>query len=197
MLQFYGFDTASNTAFAEHALRHVVQFEGLVARMESMLIREVTEEDILQICTLAETQDELFYCFPKANFPLSVADVRHSIETRASATVIEIAGRVVAFANFYRWQEKICSIGNVIVSVDDRGSGIGRYLISHMINLAFEKYAAQTVTVSCFNRNVAGLLFYPKLGFRPYDIEQRVDYNGEQVVLIHFRIQQPVFEPVV
>ena len=58
-----------------------------------------------------------------------------------------------------------------------------------MTKLAFEKYHAETVTVSCFNRNVAGLLFYPKLGFRPYETESRVDYNGDQVALIHFKVE--------
>lgn len=157
--------------------------------MEFMLTREVTEDDIEQICKLAETREELFYCFPRAAFPLSVADVRHSIQTRASATVVEKEGHVVAFANFYRWEEGVCSIGNVIVSSDCRGTGVGRYLISHMTKLAFEKYHAETVTVSCFNRNVAGLLFYPKLGFRPYETESRVDYNGDQVALIHFKVE--------
>lgn len=154
-----------------------------------MLIREVTEDDIEQICKLAETREELFYCFPRATFPLSMADVRNSIQTRASATVVEKNGHVVAFANFYRWQEGVCSIGNVIVSSGCRGTGVGRYLISYMTKLAFEKYHAETVTVSCFNRNVAGLLFYPKLGFRPYETELRVDYNGDQVALIHFKIE--------
>ncbi|WP_027848050.1 GNAT family N-acetyltransferase [Marinospirillum minutulum] len=154
-----------------------------------MFTREVTEDDIEQICKLTETREELFYCFPRATFPLTVADVRLSIQTRASATVVEKDGHVVAFANFYRWQEGVCSIGNVIVSSDCRGTGVGRYLISHMTKLAFEKYHAKTVTVSCFNRNVAGLLFYSKLGFCPYETESRVDYNGDQVALIHFKVE--------
>lgn len=157
-----------------------------------MLIREVEESDIEQICTLAETREELFYCFPKASFPLSATDVRNSIQTRASATVVEDDGRIVAFANFYRWQAGVCSIGNVIVSTHCRGLGVGSYLISHMIKLALKKYHAKAVTVSCFNRNVAGLLFYPKIGFHPYETEPRMDYNGDQVALIHFRIDPNV-----
>jgi ribosomal protein S18 acetylase RimI-like enzyme len=103
--------------------------------------------------------------------------------------VVEVAGRVVAFANFYRWQEGLCSIGNVVVASEARGSGVGSYLIRHMVKLGFEKHHAQVVSVSCFNRNAAGLLFYPKLGFQPYDVEQRVDYNGDRVALIHLRVQ--------
>ncbi len=33
-----------------------------------MLTREVTEDDIEQICKLAETREELFYCFPRQPF---------------------------------------------------------------------------------------------------------------------------------
>lgn len=156
-----------------------------------MHVREVTEGDLSEICRLPKTREELFYCFPRAVFPLSEADVRNSIEKRSDSTVVEVAGRVVAFANFYRWEEELCSIGNVVVASDARGSGVGSYLIKHMVKLGFEKHRAQTVSVSCFNRNVAGLLLYPKLGFRPYDVEQRIDYNGELVALVHLRVERP------
>ncbi|WP_081960732.1 GNAT family N-acetyltransferase [Nitrincola sp. A-D6] len=152
--------------------------------------REVAESDIPEICKLSETREELFYCYPSAAFPLSEAEVRQSIEKRSDSTVVEVAGQVVAFANFYRWEKGLCSIGNVVVASGARGSGVGRYLINHMLKLGFEKHRAKTVSVSCFNRNVAGLLFYPKLGFQPYGIEQRVDYNGDRVALIHLKIEQ-------
>jgi hypothetical protein len=58
-----------------------------------------------------------------------------------------------------------------------------------MVKLGFEKHHAKAVSVSCFNQNTAGLLFYPALGFRPYDVEQRIDYNGNPVALIHLRRQ--------
>ena len=124
------------------------------------------------------------------------AEVQRSIEQRSDATVVEVAGRVVAFANFYRWEEGLCSIGNVVVASDARGSGVGSYLISHMLTLGFDKHRARAVSVSCFNRNVAGLLFYAKLGFQPFDIEQRIDYNGDRVALIHLRVERQALEPV-
>jgi ribosomal protein S18 acetylase RimI-like enzyme len=152
--------------------------------------REVTEDDIPEICRLPKTREELFYCFPRASFPLTEAEVRRNIEQRSDSTVVEVAGRVVAFANFYRWEKGLCSIGNVVVASDARASGVGSYLISHMIILGFEKHHAHAVSVSCFNRNVAGLLFYPRLGFQPYDVEQRIDYNGDRVALIHLRVER-------
>jgi len=105
--------------------------------------------------------------------------------------VVELDGEVVGFANFYRWEAGgCCSIGNVIVSSSARGRGIGRYLIEQMINLAFSKHQAAEVTVSCFNQNIVGLLLYPKLGFRPYAIEERLDKKGNRVALVHMRLPQ-------
>ena len=78
-----------------------------------------------------------------------------------------------------------CVSGNVIVSPAARGRGVGRYLIEQMIGLAFSKHQASEVTVSCFNQNVAGLLLYPKLGFRPYAVEERQDKKGNRTALIH------------
>jgi hypothetical protein len=34
---------------------------------------------------------------------------------------------------------------------------------------------------------VPGLLFYPKLGFKPFAIEERLDKRGNRVALIHLR----------
>jgi RimJ/RimL family protein N-acetyltransferase len=51
------------------------------------------------------------------------------------------------------------------------GCNGGRALIERMSDVAFSKYQAAEVTISCFNQNVAGLLLYAKLGFRPYAVE--------------------------
>lgn len=153
-----------------------------------MQSRQVRESDIPKICLLPESAEELFYFFPKAAFPLSEEEVNRSIAERSDSTVIELNGRVVAFANFYRWGLERCSIGNVVVASSVRGEGVASYLIKHMTKLAFEKHKAQEVTVSCFNQNIGGLLLYKRLGFRPYDLEERIDNNGKRVVLIHMKV---------
>ena len=155
----------------------------------SLTHRPVAEKDIQVICGFPQSEDELFFLFPKAEFPLAPAQLQDAIAKRSDSTVVELGGEVVAFANFYRWKAGgNCSIGNVIVSPAARGRGVGRYLIEQMINLAFSKHQATEVTVSCFNQNVTGLLLYPKLGFQPYAIEERKDKKGNQVALIHMRL---------
>lgn len=64
--------------------------------------RDATDDDIIEICRLPETEEELFYCFPKASFPLSESEMRQAIKDRSDFTVVELDGRVVAFVNFYR-----------------------------------------------------------------------------------------------
>ena len=151
--------------------------------------RPIDENDIQAICSFPQSEDELFFLFPKAAFPLNPSQLQDAIAQRSDSTVVELDGEVVAFANFYRWEAGgCCSIGNVIVSQAARRCGVGHYLIEKMIDLAFLKHQAAEVTVSCFNQNVAGLLLYPKLGFRPYAIEERQDKKGNRVVLIHMRL---------
>lgn len=155
----------------------------------SLTHRPVAEKDIQRICDFPQSEDELFFLFPKATFPLSASQLQDAIAQRSESTVVELDGEVVAFANFYRNETGgVCSIGNVIVSPAARGRGVGSFLIKHMARLAFSKYLAAEVTVSCFNQNAAGLLLYPKLGFQPYAIEERKNKEGKPVALIHMRL---------
>lgn len=151
--------------------------------------RPVAEQDIQTIVGWPQSEDELFFLFPKATFPLAPSQLRDAIAQRSDSTVVERNGDIVAFANFYRWEPGgRCAIGNVVVAPSARGCGVGRYLMEQMIDLAFSKHRAAEVTVSCFNHNAAGLLFYPQLGFQPYAVEERQDPRGARVALIHMRL---------
>jgi ribosomal protein S18 acetylase RimI-like enzyme len=150
--------------------------------------RPVEEQDIPRICSFPRSEEELFFFFPAATWPLTHEQLRNSIAQRSDSTVIEQDGQVVGFANFYHWAtEGTCTIGNVIIDPEARAGGIGGHLIRHMIGIAVSKHRAAEVTLSCFNQNVAGLLFYPKLGFTPYAIDERKNKQGERVALIHMR----------
>ena len=66
--------------------------------------------------------------------------------------------------------------------------GAAGFIVRHMIALAKEKYQADEITAACFSRNTAGLLLYPKLGFVPYAIEERQDWQNRRTAIIqmHF-----------
>lgn len=150
--------------------------------------RPVVEQDLATICAFPQNAAELFYCFPKADFPLSPGQLQAAIEQRSDSTVVLRDGVVVAFANFYRWESGgVCAIGNVMVAPTARGCGVARYLIEQMRDTAFTRHQACEVQVSCFNQNVAGLLLYPQLGFLPCGVEERAGKNGERLALIHFQ----------
>ena len=158
----------------------------------SLSHRPVERLDVAAICDFPRSEDELFFMYPKADFPLTPPQLEAAIAERSDSTVVELDGQVVAFANFYQWQTHgACSIGNVAVAPRVRGRGVGEYLIRFMIDLAFSKHLADSVTISCFNRNAIGLLLYAKLGFRPEAIEARQDKNGNRVALIHLRLPRP------
>jgi GNAT superfamily N-acetyltransferase len=157
--------------------------------------RPVQEVDISTICQFPRSELELFFMFPKATYPLTVEQLSAAIAQRSESTVILLDGRVVGFANFYGCEpgEK-CAIGNVIVAPDARGQGVGKYLIETMIQIALTKHMVKEVQISCFNQNVPGLLLYQKLGFRPFELESRIDKQGNRVASIHMKLSRPVVQ---
>ena len=155
----------------------------------SVTFRAVKAQDIARICSFARTEEEQFFFFPAATWPLTEEQLQASVDKRSDSTVIELDGEVVGFANFYKWEQAgTCTIGNVIVDPQIRGKGIGAQLIEQMIDIARTRHQASEVTLSCFNSNVAGLLLYPKLGFVPYAIEERQDKQGRRLALVHLRL---------
>ena len=148
--------------------------------------RPVREDDLEAISAFASNEEELFFFYPKAAFPLTPRQLKTSIEARADSTVVERDGEVIGFANFYRWETGgICSIGNVVISPKARGLGAGRFLMRVMISLAVEKYQAKEIRVACFNRNTSALLLYQSLGFKLVTIEERHDKQHGRFALIH------------
>jgi ribosomal protein S18 acetylase RimI-like enzyme len=127
--------------------------------------------------------------FPKADYyPLSVQQLEAVVANRSDSTVILLDNEIVGFANFYEVKENdYCSIGNVIVSSHFRNKGIGKYLFETMESIALKKYNVREMHISCFNMNTKGILLYSKLGYIPYEIEERLDKDGRKVALIKMK----------
>jgi ribosomal protein S18 acetylase RimI-like enzyme len=141
------------------------------------------------LCNFVHSPLEQFFMFPRSTCPLTVEQLQAAIDVRKESTVILYDGALAGFANFYICQPgENCAIGNVIVSPALRHRGIGYALISEMLRLAFEKYAAKRVELSCFNQNTAGLLLYNRMGFLPISLEERTDWQGGKVIIIHLNL---------
>lgn len=147
--------------------------------------RPAVAADLSEVVGFPQDADELFYCYPKASWPLTVAQLAAAMAERRGSTVALLDGRVAGFANFYQWQTgEFCALGNMMVAPAARRHGVAQYLIDVMEQLAKDQYKARLMKVSCFNANAAGLLLYARLGYRPQGIVERADPQGRRVALV-------------
>ena len=152
--------------------------------------RPVEESDFEIICHFPQNADELFFMFPKAEYPFTTTQLKTAINSRSDSTVILSDNEIVGFANFYEVKEnQYCSIGNVIVSPTYRNKGLGTFLINTMEHIGKEKYHISEIHISCFNTNIVALLLYAKLGYKPFEIEKRFDKKENQLALIKMKQQ--------
>lgn len=153
--------------------------------------RSATKSDYAAICALITSRDELFRVYPAGRYPLTVEQLAALAEQREELTVATLDGEVVGFANFYdREAEKSVFIGNVVVAKQHRGKGLGRALLTTMINKAFGAHDLPEVRLSVFSENSRALLLYAGLGFSPYRVDERVDAEGRRLALIHMRLHR-------
>ena len=149
--------------------------------------RPALAADVAEIVGFPQNADELFFCYPKANWPLSFGQLAAAMAERRDSTVVLLEGRIAGFANFYQWHyDDHCALGNLMIAPWARGLGVAQYLVAVMEQLARAHYRATRMQVSCFNANSAGLLLYPKLGYAPIGVVERRDPQGQRVALVQF-----------
>lgn len=153
-----------------------------------MNILPATVEHYPAITQLITSKDELFLVYPGGRYPFTTDQLEFLAENRSDLTVLLIDDQVVAFANIYDLVEgEQAFIGNVVVSQDHRGQGLGRKLVEYMLELIIDRYQADA-HISVFAFNKAALLLYSSLGFLPYAHEERVNPQGETVALVHMKL---------
>jgi len=133
--------------------------------------RNAADADFPVIASFPQNEDEAFYMYPKATYPLTAEQLRAAAAGRSCPTVVTDADSVIAYGNLYEVNDgEDCWIGNVIVRPSSRGSGAAGYLIQTLINRAAEEHGVKTVRLICHNTNTRALLFYAGLGFAPYEV---------------------------
>ena len=152
-------------------------------------LREASARDYQEICDLIKSETELFMVYPTGTFPLDVKQLEDLSKERKDLTVAINDSKVIGFANFYNYVAlKSAFIGNVVVKHRLRGKGLGRKIVSYMLDLAFKKHKLQEVHLSVFSHNIKALLLYSSFGFRPYDMEERRDHANKRAVLLHMKL---------
>ncbi|KQO04539.1 GNAT family N-acetyltransferase [Paenibacillus sp. Leaf72] len=123
--------------------------------------------------------------FPSAAYPLTPEQILKNLPNRQEPTVITHGESVVCYANFYKDDSNDCWLGNVIVSSDYRGKGAAGFLIETIEMLAKEKLNVKKLHLLCHNTNTRGMLFYKKLGYKPFNISLKFRSSGEHVACVH------------
>lgn len=160
-----------------------------------MELREAKTSDYESIVKLIPTPEELFLVYPKGVYPFTVEQVRSLADTRKELTVADQGNEIIGFANLYDIEPQKCAfVGNVVVSGAYRSKGIGRKLLTHMIQLVFDKYQIPEARISVFNDNTPALLLYASLNFKPYAIEERKNPSGKRVALVHMCLERKNYQ---
>lgn len=147
--------------------------------------RSLHFNDLPTICTFPQDQREAFFMCPTASsYPISAKELEVLAKERVAPTVVLHDQKVVGYANLYDVGMDSCSIGNVIVSPQYRGKKVAYYLIEVMEKIASEKIGVNKLKLVCHNTNTQGLLFYTKIGFKPYDVFEKRNQAGEYIALI-------------
>ncbi|MBD8387118.1 hypothetical protein [Dysgonomonas sp. BGC7] len=56
-----------------------------------------------------------------------------------------------------------------------------------MESITLKKYNVREIHISCLKMNTKGILLYSKLGYTPYEIEERSDKKKRKVALIKMK----------
>jgi ribosomal protein S18 acetylase RimI-like enzyme len=153
--------------------------------------RPIVEDDFQAICDLIPSEEELFLIYDRGKYPLTVPQVRRLVGKRMEPTVMLHRDRVVGFSDFYNHREgRSVFIGNIVIDPALRGMGLGKRLVSYMIDRAFTGHDLPSVQLHVCNRNLSALLLYNKLGFQPCAMKVKTDYKGDRVLVINLRLKR-------
>lgn len=151
--------------------------------------RPLEDGDVPEICDFPQSEEELYFSFPKAQYPLTPEQLKDAADKRKNPSVVILDGKVVGYANFFKVRPDIfCTLGNLLVHPLHRRQGVATYLVQTMIRIAVETYKARFVRAACFSHNSAGYQFYRGMGFKPADMVHRTTPDGETVLLVNMEL---------
>ncbi len=119
-----------------------------MATLQTLTHRPLADADIPTVCGFPRTREELYFLFPRAEWPLTPDQVRDTLPVRRDPTVALFGDRVVGYVNFATFEEgRTASIGNVSVDPGMRRHGIAEYLVRTMLDRAFRHHELPELTL--------------------------------------------------
>lgn len=151
--------------------------------------RSAELRDFSEIAKFPQNEEELFFMYPKGTYPITPQQLEIVARTRIMPTVVLHENEVVGYCNIYKVTEESSWLGNVIIKPSYRGSGVGKFLIETMKERAKAELKVKYLRLVCHNINTNALLFYTKLGFRPFAMDILIDNKGNEIVGINMEIK--------
>ena len=159
--------------------------------MDTLDYRRANADDYVAISSLITTPEELFRVYPAGRYPFTLEQVNQLALIRMELSVATVANKVVAFANLYGYEpNQHIFIGNLVIDQNYRGNGIGQGMVQYLLKQVFYKYRLMEARISVFSDNTPALLLYSKLGFEPYRVEERKNFERQRVVLLHMKMDR-------
>lgn len=63
--------------------------------------RSLHQSDLETLCSFPQNEEELYFMFPKAVYPLTPEQITEAVKNRLEPTIILHNNEVVSYANFY------------------------------------------------------------------------------------------------
>ncbi|MBF0188268.1 MAG: GNAT family N-acetyltransferase [Magnetococcales bacterium] len=146
------------------------------------------ENDFTTIAAFPQTPLELVYMMPNAQFPLTPEHLKKTNKKRTDPRIALHNGRIVGYGNYYSYiPNTYCFIGNVIVDPARRSEGVGRWLVTMLMERALALHRMPEVRIACFENNAHAMELYRSMGFQPFSTTMRTGLEGDQWPLIRLR----------
>lgn len=162
-------------------------------------LRQAEATDLQELVSFVQNRDELLFCYPCGQWPLTVGQLAASMAERRDNSVLLLNNRLAGFANLRQWHYgDYCELSNLMIAPWARGQGAAQQMIGYMQQLAQQHYQARHLHVACFNHNSAALLLFSKLGYQLHALTEHLNPPGERVALIQLSKALPSLsaEPV-
>ena len=149
--------------------------------------RDTKDEDLSYICKLPVNAKEVFFISSKLSFPLGITQFQEYTQNNIHKTTFSINDIPVGYADFYKYEnDDKLYLGNILLSYQYRGAGYGRFIMNTMLE-KLKQESQKTAYLCVSNENVKQILLYKDMGFTPYDVDKRIDYDKKLKCVIFMK----------
>jgi len=131
----------------------------------SAVVRSATEEDLMLVAEWIESpRDCEFWAGNALSYPLQLDTLAQDISLSALTSFCLVDPRVLAFGQLIDKGSGRVHLAKIIVATDQRGAGIGSFIIAELLKIAGQK-PFSVVGLNVQPDNEVAISLYKKLGF--------------------------------